>query len=206
MSTQAQKEANRQNAQKSTGPKTEAGKAKCCRNRLSHGFAASIIFVPEEDREDFNGLLAEFHAEYLPATHDEEVLMEKMVQHHWNSLRAFRVLSIAMSNTLPLGTLPGEMSLLMRYQAASDRGFYKARTELLTTQKERKKSEIGSEPQEPVEPPQLPASQPQPAAPAAGKMMDFGKFEAELDFLLSGREIAAVEQLAAEVIKRRQAA
>src|SRR4029077_20252721 len=184
MSTAAQVLANRENAKKSTGPKTEAGKAKCCRNRLTHGFASSIVFVPEENREDFNGLLAEFHAEYLPVTHTEEVLMEKMLQHHWNGLRAFRLMSTGLSHSLPYGDLPAQMSLLMRYLAASDRGFYKARIELLTAQNERDKSEIQSEPQEPVEPPQLPDPEPetpqidQPKkAPVGGKTMNFGKFQ-----------------------------
>ncbi len=40
MATKAQIIANQSNAQKSTGPTTEAGKAKSSRNRLSYGFAS----------------------------------------------------------------------------------------------------------------------------------------------------------------------
>ena len=45
MATQAQIEANRANAQKSTGPKTEEGKTKSALNHLSHGFTSHTQFI-----------------------------------------------------------------------------------------------------------------------------------------------------------------
>ncbi len=59
---------------KSTGPTTAAGKAKSCMNRLSHGFNSSMIFLDIENPEEFNALLADFHAEFQPATACEQVL------------------------------------------------------------------------------------------------------------------------------------
>jgi hypothetical protein len=56
--------------------------------------------------------------------------------------------------------------VLIRYQQSSDRGFYKARNELLTAQKERKKSEYGFESQELSRPPaEAVAEPPKPPDP-----------------------------------------
>ena len=54
MATAAQIEANRRNAQKSTGPKTERGKACVRRNALKHGMAALTIMpvLPQEDPKE----------------------------------------------------------------------------------------------------------------------------------------------------------
>ncbi len=42
-------EANRQNAKKSTGPKTIEGKEKSRRNAIQHGFCSSVIDMPDQD-------------------------------------------------------------------------------------------------------------------------------------------------------------
>ena len=51
MATAAQIEANRRNSQRSTGPKTDGGKARARRNALKHGMAALTIMpsLPQED-------------------------------------------------------------------------------------------------------------------------------------------------------------
>jgi len=61
VATQAQIEANRRNAQKSTGPKTEAGKSRVRENALTHGLTASPNAVTPElfraAREYWNDLV-----------------------------------------------------------------------------------------------------------------------------------------------------
>ena len=54
MATTAQIEANRRNAQKSTGPKTERGKARGRRNAITHGMTARTILpvLPQEDAKE----------------------------------------------------------------------------------------------------------------------------------------------------------
>ena len=54
MATAAQIEANRRNAQKSTGPKTDEGKARVRRNAFKHGMTARTIMpvLPQEDPKD----------------------------------------------------------------------------------------------------------------------------------------------------------
>src|SRR5271157_4424491 len=54
MATAAQIEANRRNAQRSTGPKTDDGKTRARRNALKHGMAALTIMpvLPQEDPKE----------------------------------------------------------------------------------------------------------------------------------------------------------
>ncbi|MBN2181419.1 MAG: hypothetical protein JW715_05860, partial [Sedimentisphaerales bacterium] len=63
MSTQAQINANRQNAQKSTGPKTAAGKAVSAKNAVKHGLFAEEAVITGENPADFNNLRQELLAE-----------------------------------------------------------------------------------------------------------------------------------------------
>ena len=54
MATAAQIAANRRNAQRSTGPKTDEGKARVRRNAFKHGMTALTIMpvLPQEDPKD----------------------------------------------------------------------------------------------------------------------------------------------------------
>ena len=54
MATAAQIEANRRNAQRSTGPKTDRGKARVRRNAFKHGMTARTIMpvLPQEDPKE----------------------------------------------------------------------------------------------------------------------------------------------------------
>jgi hypothetical protein len=54
MATQAQMAANRNNAEKSTGPVTEAGKNRSRHNALRHGLTAQVSALTEEDRAAYD--------------------------------------------------------------------------------------------------------------------------------------------------------
>ena len=163
MATAAQIKANRENAQKSTGPKTAAGREKSSRNRLSHGFYSSTLFIPGENPEDFQNLLADLQAEFQPAGSDEEILLEKMVHHQWLTLRAYRLQAQVLSAAIAYGTLPKELAVLIRYHHSSDRAYLRLRQELINTQKQRNDGEIGFEPEEIPAP--APEPPPEPAIP-----------------------------------------
>ncbi len=53
MTSQKQIEANRRNAQKSSGPKTAQGRSISRMNALKHGLLAEQVIVPGEDFEEF---------------------------------------------------------------------------------------------------------------------------------------------------------
>ncbi|MDP6085518.1 MAG: hypothetical protein QGF68_05615 [Nitrospinota bacterium] len=86
--------ANRQNALKSTGPKTVNGKAVVRRNGLKHGILAREVVIPagqgEESQGDFDDLLANLRGCYEPEGFMEEVLVEKIGVCHWRLARVLR--------------------------------------------------------------------------------------------------------------------
>ena len=53
MASEAQIKANRENAQKSTGPRTEEGKAVVAQNAVKHGLWARQAVIKEEDPAEF---------------------------------------------------------------------------------------------------------------------------------------------------------
>ena len=167
MATQAQVDANQANSQKSTGPKTEEGKARSSRNRLSHGFASSTRFVQGEDPAEFNLLLDDLISEHQPATPTEQILVEQMAHHHWISLRATRLQDSIIASYLKTGLTPVQLGLFIRYQSTAERAFHKAHTELLKAQKQRQNPQIGFESKKPeVAPEAPPKSQPKTPTPA----------------------------------------
>ena len=167
MATPSQIAANIANSHHSTGPKSEAGKAASSRNRLSHGFASSATIIPGEDPEEFKALLADLTAEYQPATPTEQILVEKMTQNQWLSLRAFRLQSklfVSQMSAYPgQFAIPKDLGLLIRYQTSAERAFRRAHTELVKTQRQRPNREIGFEPQNASRP-----ADPPPAHPETG--------------------------------------
>jgi hypothetical protein len=148
MATPSQIEANKANAQKSTGPKTPEGKAKSSANRLSWGFASNTIIIPGEDPDEFRGLVEDFIAEHQPVCVTEQVLVEKMAQQQWLSLRALRLQGEAFicQDCADTGfSVPKDLGLLIRYQTSADRAFHRAHNELVKAKKQRPNSEIGFE-------------------------------------------------------------
>jgi hypothetical protein len=80
MATQSQIDANRRNAQKSTGPKTPEGKAKSRRNGLQHGLTAKTCMLADEDPEALLELLEEIREKFDPQDTDEDFLIERMAK------------------------------------------------------------------------------------------------------------------------------
>jgi len=71
-------EANRRNAQKSTGPRSAAGKSRARFNALKHGATAQIPVLPGEDPALFHGRLDAYHADHQPRSAQECELIERM--------------------------------------------------------------------------------------------------------------------------------
>jgi hypothetical protein len=88
MSSLKQIEANRRNALKSTGPRSESGKHASRRNALRHGFTAETIPEPLEDPEAYRAFEAAIVAEYLPQTPVERELVHRLASLLWRLRRA----------------------------------------------------------------------------------------------------------------------
>ncbi len=91
MSSQSKLDANRNNARRSTGPKTPEGKAASARNSLKHGLLASDTVLPDEDSQAFLDLLAALEAEHQPASPLEEFLVQQLANAQWRLRRLTRV-------------------------------------------------------------------------------------------------------------------
>lgn len=88
MASQSQIEANRRNAQSSTGPRTPAGQATVARNGVSHGLSANkFALLPWEDPAEFDELLNGLIAEHQPSTPTEEFLVRDMARAQWKLSR-----------------------------------------------------------------------------------------------------------------------
>ncbi len=81
-------EANRSNAQKSTGPKTEEGKKKVRFNAVKHGLCAETIVLPHEDAQAYQDRLETWTADLGARTDMEAYLVERMVKISWQLDRA----------------------------------------------------------------------------------------------------------------------
>jgi hypothetical protein len=91
MTSEKKIEANRQNAQKSTGPRTPEGKATSSRNALRHGLLAQQVLVPGEDGEALRELAEGLRTELQPVGELENLLVEQIIATHWRLRRLGRV-------------------------------------------------------------------------------------------------------------------
>jgi hypothetical protein len=91
MATPKQTAANRMNAQKSSGPRTSAGKAASRFNALKHGIFAIHQIMFDETPEDLAELAAEYHEHYNPADAHERSLVDTLVANEWRIRRMRRV-------------------------------------------------------------------------------------------------------------------
>lgn len=87
MATSRQIEANRRNAQKSTGPTTPEGKAAASMNPLKTGLYAKSDILPWEDPEEYNELIEQFYHDYQPANATERHYLDDMIYCEWNLQR-----------------------------------------------------------------------------------------------------------------------
>src|SRR5205085_8857492 len=87
MATQKQAEANRRNAQQSTGPRTDNGKARAAMNNLKHGIYAESEIIPGEDLSQRQALEAAYMARFDPQTIEQLHLVHTLVRLDWEQTR-----------------------------------------------------------------------------------------------------------------------
>jgi hypothetical protein len=165
MATQKQLDANRRNAQKSTGPRTEKGKLQSRMNSLQHGLGAVHILLPHEDPAEFHEVRAGLIETYAPAN-TQELLLVDAIATAW--LRTQRVARFEVSMmdsqlktlkykfgksqrprpepadddegiTIAMGDPKNELAwtLLARYEQRAQSAYYRAIEQLRKVQNER---------------------------------------------------------------------
>jgi hypothetical protein len=88
MSSLKQIEANRLNALKSTGPRTEEGKRRSRCNAIRHGLTAETVIAGLEEAEDYESFEATIIADYDPTTAVERELVLRLASVLWRLRRA----------------------------------------------------------------------------------------------------------------------
>jgi hypothetical protein len=88
MTSFRQFEANRRNAQSSTGPKTKAGKERSRCNAVHHGLTAETVIGALEDGEDYKAFEAAIIADYDAQSAVERELVLRLASALWRLRRA----------------------------------------------------------------------------------------------------------------------
>ena len=109
MATEKQIAANRQNAKKSSGPRTSEGRAKVALNALKHGLLAKAALLPDEDGAAFQRFADDLLTGLQPVGALESLLAEQIVNLAWRLQRASLV----------------EAGLLIREQASADEEWFR---------------------------------------------------------------------------------
>ena len=71
----------------STGPKTEAGKARSSMNALRHGLYAGTTILPDEDPRDYDRVRGHFQLLYNPENEVQQDLVNQLCELEWKKIR-----------------------------------------------------------------------------------------------------------------------
>ena len=91
MSTQAQRKANRENAKKSTGPRTPEGKARSSQNAIKHGLLARDAVMADEDPAEYDRQLQILEENLFPKNAIEFELVLQIADSRWRMRRITRI-------------------------------------------------------------------------------------------------------------------
>ena len=85
--TEAQMNANRENAKKSTGPRSDAGKANSSRNATKHGLTSANPLLPGEEPDGLQRLRDDLYGRFRPVGEGEELLVTRIADLQWRLSR-----------------------------------------------------------------------------------------------------------------------
>lgn len=140
MTSEKKIETNRQNALKSTGPKSFIGKANASRNSLKHGLLSQHLIIREEKPKELELFRQGLYSALCPQSTLEEILVEKIINSAWRLRRITKVENEVLGSKDSFcdrgmrysfyGSDGDCLQNLSRYQSALERTFYKALHEL----------------------------------------------------------------------------
>ena len=134
-----QHEANRQNAQHSTGPKTPEGKEAVRDNALTYGLRTRHMILPNENLHHYLALFDAFEAEYRPCTRTEWCYLETIITSQWLLVRLAASERQICEETGLLGKQQYRLlDSVYKRRAQLERAFRNAVADLKQTQKERR--------------------------------------------------------------------
>jgi len=152
MASQAKIDANRQNALRSTGPRTPSGKAIASMNAVKHGLCSRKPIIPGENEADFARFTSEWVGELRPYGAHERLLAEQIIMAAWQIRRVPQLEAGLLTQHMdpdrghPFALKPEgyqQLSRLDRHHAALQRILDRSMKELSALQAER----AGEEPE-----------------------------------------------------------
>ncbi|MCC7156111.1 MAG: SEC-C domain-containing protein [Bryobacterales bacterium] len=101
MASPAQLAANRENAQLSTGPRTEAGRARSSANALVHGFSSQTVILMGEDPDEYEDLLTDLLLSFPTGGHFAlDRAVREMANAEWRLRRVRRHMELALNTKM----------------------------------------------------------------------------------------------------------
>ena len=163
--SEKQQQANRQNAQKSTGPKTPEGREAIRFNALTYGLRTRQTILERENAREYSELWDELDAEWQPQTRTDRIYLETMVTSQWLLKR----IAESEQQIYTIANVEHRFKMLAyvyKMRAQLERSFRTAVADMKQSQKERKA--VQTQPPQ-AEQPAKRASAPatKPAAPQA---------------------------------------
>jgi hypothetical protein len=125
---------NQANAQHSTGPRTETGKAASSQNSFKHGIYSNKLILPDENPAELEHMKAGLMKQHQPDNLTEYVLVTEMAEHFWRMQR-FRRIETNLMNQEEL-YIP-HLTAVQRFMNSAERSFYKALKTLQEAQRAR---------------------------------------------------------------------
>ena len=89
MSSAAQFDANRRNAQSSTGPRTPEGKHSSSQNATAHGLTSRKLVLNSEEQSEYDALVAKLVRAWEPEESERD-LLEELAEAKWRLRRCRR--------------------------------------------------------------------------------------------------------------------
>lgn len=135
MTSERRIEANRRNAQRSTGPRTSGGKAAVALNGMKHGLLSRETLVQGEREADLVDFGKRLRAQLAPVGELELLLADRIISTAWRLRRAIAVEAALFGREdAPDHAFNNygreKMAVLSRYEATLERSFYRALHEL----------------------------------------------------------------------------
>ena len=158
MASATQITANQANAEHSTGPRTDEGKARVSQNALRHGLTARHLVIRDDEREEFADLLNSLSSELDPQGAVETVAFHELLHAAWSLHRFRRIEAEASRGSVEDFADPATTTVLdrlTRYQSRAQRAWQKALHELRVLQTNRALRALKLDEQEAAEVPAI---------------------------------------------------
>lgn len=154
--SQKQQEANRRNAQKSTGPTTLEGKTAASLNAVTYGLRTRKLLIAGENIADYWQLWDGLETEWQPETPTERLYLEQMSTSQWLLARMAATENRVYETPLPLHAQFDLLDRVAKHRTRLERSFTTALHELKQLQKERQAKRRQPAQAKPTKPPAQP--------------------------------------------------